>query len=390
MEPCTRKRTMPKIVTDKSKKRACPNVKVAVPLPTSDAQDGDVEFGPLCGWHDALEREIEQRMKTMPSIIPERALVIDPSVAIRMKHKGKVAGDIEVLERESDEETVVDDPRQIETLIIESDDDFENEDDIDTELEDVDVETVENEEIIEIDLDSDNRPAPFNYQPTPIQVFAPSRPIMESRGYQAQHRAHCAEERRIPAESRVTPFWASEVIPEIPDYFCVKVNEPECPKKAASERKKRIDFGLFPTEWIPEGSPYWQEFIDLLKHVRGNAEYEARASSYDGVLVTITLYSSGKIKASRNHVSVIIRRKYRDPTPVPGVHGAETEKLPGVYPTEFIPVDSPYYAELVREVFFPRDRYRWIHVKGRDGQDVHFRLGESLRVHRNGVTVDLM
>lgn len=109
MEPCTRKRTLPRTVTEKKGKQARQSSTVVPPpLPTPDPQEGDVEFGPMCEWYTSLEHEIELRMKTMPITIPERTLVVNPKVAVRMNHKGKVAGDIELLERESDEETIVD------------------------------------------------------------------------------------------------------------------------------------------------------------------------------------------------------------------------------------------------------------------------------------------
>lgn len=181
------------------------------------------------------------------------------------------------------------------------------------------------------------------------------------------------------------------MLPIIDPYVCIKVIPA---RNEVSEREKRKMVDSFPTEWIPYGSPYWQEFFKMLGSARGNLRMN-QISQYDGELIHITAYSSGKVKATRNHTNVVIRHAFEVPTPVvvSGKHKPKEEKAEGKFPTEFIPKDSPYYAELVtgRTFFFSRESRKWVHTHGRDGVTVAFRLGikgESLSIHRNGVTVE--
>lgn len=64
MEPTSRKRNLPRIVTNCAEKRRSIGKPV---LPTPEAQEGDVKFKDVCKWDEALEKEIELRMKTLPN-----------------------------------------------------------------------------------------------------------------------------------------------------------------------------------------------------------------------------------------------------------------------------------------------------------------------------------
>lgn len=124
-------------------------------------------------------------------------------------------------------------------------------------------------------------------------------------------------------------------------------------------------------------------------------------SRYDYVHISLFKYRNGKMKALRNYVNVILIRDKKtdmveeDPT-YQGITRIvkvfENQIRLGKIPTEIIPWNSSYYSELLVDIHFPRKTDAWIHKKGRDGEKVHFRLGQqgkSLMVLRNGVLVQL-
>ncbi|KAL5275621.1 hypothetical protein ACFFRR_001465 [Megaselia abdita] len=180
-----------------------------------------------------------------------------------------------------------------------------------------------------------------------------------------------------------------EVMKFDPNYAVVKII-----REDKIQRGRRQDYGIFPTEWVPKGCPYWGQILEWFGNRR---EYLTHYlySKYDNAIINFVQYRDGRVKVTRNYVNAVIKEKKdkgSDWKETPYIHKDPEMVHRYVYPTEYIPKDSSYYTELLQDVFFPRDGVKWIHTYGRDGALVHFRLGlagESLVVHRNGVTVEL-
>ena len=165
------------------------------------------------------------------------------------------------------------------------------------------------------------------------------------------------------------------------------------PKQKPEELQKRQMFQLFPTEWIPYGSPYWQDVINRMTVVRIGQRVDLQ-SVFDGVWCHAVKYERGRIVVTRNHTNVVVCEKGDTPSPtVTDILEDDCDRaLDGRIPTDLIPKDSPYYAELVRDFFFPKNCGQWVHTYGRDGVKVEFYLGkdgESVLVQRNGTKVEL-
>lgn len=412
---CVRKRCMPKLVTNRPEKKCLYTVEA---LPTPEPQEGDVELREVSDWSEDLERKVEQQMKTLPAnllfVYKDVKLVVKPESTVRMRSSGKGEGDVEVLEREPEGEVGF--GREVETEAREEIDDalstISSEDNFSDFNEPNDIpepyvpqpikppsasyEPIETYTPSPVErlptkhlptksaLSVDQR----KYQPSPILQYAPYRPIMESKSYQKDHRHHWKQD-KASTSPKTCHWWVKEILPFDPDYIAVRVVGLE--KK---QRDLRQHFGVFMTEHIPYGSPYWQEVIE--KAGTGHKTFCGKLrSSFDNEPMEFIKYRGGKIKVTRNHTTVIIREKLEEPRQVSSVrfHKDETRVGAGyVFPTKLIPVNSRYYAELTKDFYFPRDTVKWVHVLGRDGVPVHFRLGlngESLVVNRNGVTVQL-
>lgn len=181
-----------------------------------------------------------------------------------------------------------------------------------------------------------------------------------------------------------------EVLPLL-DNYCVA----DMPRQRDGESEKRRGFGVYPTEWIPYGSPYWEPFIAEMRFHPVKTRVPRRSRD-DGEWVQLIRYENQRIVATRNHVNVTIRRKndqYPDEV-VTRIIRRDVDKVEGNrMPTECIPIDCPYYVEAANEMFFPTDTdCQWTHSYGRDGVKVEFCLGRNgsfVDVYRNGVKVRL-
>lgn len=415
---CSRKRSMPKIITNRPEKRRV--VTIPPPLLTPEPQDGDVDLTAVSDWSDALEKEIERKMETLPKpSLPGIELLTEdmPKEAEKKGSSAEVHEEVKVVEKEPEVAKVGYCP--ITEAISDADDDALSTISSDENFSDVE----EPEKIPEpyvpeptCSADPSYEPLeaykaspihrvptkekteatntfkldPARHKPSPMLHYAPYRPIVEDRSYQQQHRQHWRKEKAEPATApKNCHWWVKEVLPYRVDYLAVRVVGLE--KK---QREQRQNFGVFMTEHIPYGSPYWSEVIERAGTDENTFSGSMR-SSYDDVRINFIKYRGGKIKATRNYTSVIIREKLEVPQqqPIKAVHKDKTRvKKKYVFPTEQIPINSRYYSELTYELFFPRDKSRWVHVLARDAVPVHFRLGlkgESLIVNRNGVTVQL-
>lgn len=144
----------------------------------------------------------------------------------------------------------------------------------------------------------------------------------------------------------------------------------------------------FPTELIPYKSPYWSQFRTALVLKRSREK-----SDIDNVFVSVRQDKQGKGFAMRNYVGVVIRNfendVEEDDEPVKVSYVRKRLLRKGIFPTQYIPADSPYYASLLIGVPFPETGYKWIHRTGVDKVRMKFRIDSRRFVHveRNGVTV---
>lgn len=400
MDPSNRKRTRPQLVTNKCEKKVC----VPQPLPTPDSQPGDVNFQTVCEWVEPLEREIEWRMKTVMADLRDERLLVNDNPGLKMTHGGAF-GEVEVLLREPEKEPVLPPPRT-KLLKIVAEIEIESEDEV--------IEIVSDGETVapETPIENPPEPVPEPYVPEPVPMpepyvpepirpqpsytappmtnYYPYRPIVEDPAYQSQHRqAYSQYQIDIAAGDEVCPFYVRDVLVHDPFYAGVRING-----LGKVQRQLRQDFGTFPTEWLEKGCPYWQEVIDWIGNKKGLVSHYLY-SRYDNERVNFIKYKDGRIKITRNHVNAIIREKFEStkwtPTPLRN-HNPDKERR-FVIPTAMISLKSPYYAELIQQdMFFPRNKDTWIHVKARDGVEVSLRLGlngQTLAAVRNGSTVQI-
>lgn len=148
-------------------------------------------------------------------------------------------------------------------------------------------------------------------------------------------------EERIEVVTR----YVRDMVSEEPNYLVLTL----CESQGDTTKKKHR---IFPTEWIPMDSIYWSQFLAALQ----NKTKVKDRSVYDGENVSAIRYPSGRIKASRNYVNVILRQKNRriitrkfdvfkeDP---------EVTKKLKIFPTDMIPPQSPYFMDLIRDAYFP-------------------------------------
>lgn len=409
MEPCTRKRCLPTIVTNRPEKRA--TITVALPLPTPEPQNGDVVFNEENDWSEALEAEIELRMKNMPNPL------LLASVGETLSSNSQV-----VVTSGEDEEKCAETPEKEPekpsdglTAMAEEFSDISSEDGFSNDSED-EFSAINSEE----DFSSFEEPEPYvpktstssvtsrPYAAEPVtsqrssplkkpttkappsftspvgMKYTPRRPTEYCSSYQRLHRDHCRHE-KTAVGGKTCHWWVREVLPYDPNHAVIKVTK-QLPLRSEE---------TFMTEHIEYGSPYWREVIEAAG--KGETTYHGHLHSFhDGAHISFIRYRGGKIKATRNHTGVIIRERLETPRPPKPANPVtyyvnESRVRPDKFPTEFIRLDSPYYTELVQDLFFPRDKDRWVHVKARDEVWVHIRLGlkgESLVINRNGVTVE--
>lgn len=451
MDPFTRKTTRAKIVT------SVRNINVNTPaaegnadndqLLTPGPQTGDVNEFSLCSWSQTLENQIDERIRRESLTGGLSFPRFEGPSAVLLNNIGTVAGDVEVLVRPEPEEPEPESETEIIEILI-SDDDLEFEEEREVQVspeveyeeisdEDEDCEVVvENEPLVAEEFEipvaastpilNVQEPDPEPYIPQPVlQVpegyqeyfarplareveepqpstsrkwstneppvsFHPYRRIEETPNYQRNHREHWKQYREVGTAPVVPKVFGrvNEVLFSPPNYAAIGLTN-----QRPGEAAKRQGFKIFPTEWIPMGSPYWLELIARMKFVPTKQKMMFR-SIYDGVFNHLIRYENGRIVATRNHTNVLIRTKHGDPEQVvaKALKRDEGSIRDNVIPTEFIPVDSPYYAELVGEMFFPLNKDIWVHTYARDNENIQFHLGvkgEYVDVLRNGVTVRL-
>lgn len=131
-------------------------------------------------------------------------------------------------------------------------------------------------------------------------------------------------------------IWVREVVPINPFYVCI----PLCARQG-NPGPGKTPARAFPTELIPEDSIYWAQYLLALQ--KNNPIREP--SVFDHVMVSAYKYGDGRIKITRNYVNVIIRKGDQRVLrrPVDLFYVVDSEVRNGVFPTDMIPADSPYY-----------------------------------------------
>ncbi|KAL5276254.1 hypothetical protein ACFFRR_001839, partial [Megaselia abdita] len=481
MEAWNRKRTRPTIVTNRDLRRCVP--RAPSPPPKRYCPDEEPvfdEFQPnFNDWAEMVEMEIERiiQQRMNPPSIP----VFDPQQTVFLKTSGEAQG-IEVLQRDSDEEIEIDvepDDDTPSVISLSSDStaetlrgydpefptydsqrlsppispiDFEQHqlpetpppsashntqqfsfpivmdeplretDDVTDEELSIDVEIMKEEatDIVEISDDedvgecisvSDENESLEEPKTSVASIYEPSV-FREDPTFNAMPSFHCD----IPATGPGSIlWWVRDVCPRDPNYEPIHVVNEE-----TNQQKKKVT--LIPTQWLPYGSLYWKQCLDRINQHPGEHQLVMR-NSLDNARIGLKKFKDGRIRATRNFVSVIIQKKSDAPKTLnweaaywkgvksqfrgrqhytPSVSPEEdpqfrastriVEEFPdkvriGKIPTDAIPWNSPYYAELLETIYFPREKHHWYHSRGRDGVPVHFRLGEqgrSLFAYRNG------
>lgn len=402
MDCFDRKRTRPTIVTNRPEKKVC----VELPLPTPEQQDGDVNYQPECIWAKALESEIELSMETLPKKFLDMPVLEDPQNAEETSDEVNVEVAQPPTKNAAEPITPPATPSS-EKPTAEAAESLVHETPTQKDIPDVEAtvqsarkapeepsiaprQVVDPEPYVPKPVTPQAGPSrPPSYHAMPMKHFAPYRPIVESRAYQQQHRKAYNEHKAEVAKGQDScPWKLRDAIDRIPKrYNQVKIVE-------NGTRWLRQDFGVFPTEWIEKGSPYWDQVLREIGTRRGEVTGHCR-SRHDNAPMKYIQYRNGRIKVTRNYVNVIIREKFEENTWTPIPHKPRKESLERsfVFPTEYISPDSPYYQEILKEDFyFPRDSKQWVHVYGRDRVKVDLclgLLGESLMVSRDGVKVVL-
>lgn len=190
-------------------------------------------------------------------------------------------------------------------------------------------------------------------------------------------------EHNIEEVASPTYVWASDILPMNPNYQAIPLAE----KQGDAEKKNPF---LFPTQLIPVESTYWSQYLTALQ----SRTVVKERSVYDGAMVSAIKFSSGRVKASRNYVNVILRQKKKTilTRNVNVFQRNEIEVINGIFPTDMIPVRSPYYITLIQDLYFPLEHPTWVRKRGEDDVEVKFRLGvngKSLYAKRNGITVKI-
>lgn len=199
----------------------------------------------------------------------------------------------------------------------------------------------------------------------------------------------------IPASGPKSILWY------VKDVCAVKEKYQPVPlgKNRPKDLEKRLG-NIFPTEMIPSGSPYWRECWEYMRNQPSETACHLK-SRYDHARISLYWTRYGKLQATRNYTNVIIAHRAKgldqeelvEFCAVNRIVAECTNKLRiGKIPTEMIPWNSNYYSDMVKDATFPRKGHTWIHKRGMDRVQVHFRLGEqgrSLFVARNGVMLQL-
>lgn len=194
------------------------------------------------------------------------------------------------------------------------------------------------------------------------------------------------EFQQVPSEVRHPLIWVRDIFPV--DEFYKPIPLAKVPGSLGTTRP-----GMFPTNWIPKDSEYWNQFLEVLRFQNSIVE----RSIFDNVPVSCFKFESGRIKASRDHINVILRTGHHDnppirSTPIFREPDDESGQKHGIFPTRMIPVDSAYYKLAAQDLYFPSQNAAWIRKPGIDGVEIVFRLGargHSIFAKRNGSTVHI-
>lgn len=118
------------------------------------------------------------------------------------------------------------------------------------------------------------------------------------------------------------------------------------------------------TELIPFGSPYWKQIIDAVRNSKGNQSIKVK-SDYDNIMIMGRMDKQGRIYAARDYKYALIVKNIHDsfrhpPRPAAKIYYERPSEIRcGKLPTEFIPIDSPYYASLMIGLRFPKTGTKW-------------------------------
>lgn len=237
------------------------------------------------------------------------------------------------------------------------------------------------EDIIEISDDDT-----IQASPEPMQNQQGNEDFAEQVEFEIHVDPEVEMENFMEAEPQVAVYlWARDimVLNPKPNYTCISMcrNQPEAAK---------IRPGIFPTNWIPRDSLYWAQYLIQLQH---KVRVQER-SVYDNEMVSAYKYPNGRVKISRNYVNVILNHgKQKLLKKAANIFWQDEERVKqGIYPTDLIPPDSPYYLEPLQDLFFPKINPAWVRKTGVDGIELKFRLGaqgKNVYVKRNGITVQL-
>lgn len=235
----------------------------------------------------------------------------------------------------------------------------------------------------------------FNMPPTPESVIdAPMNFVTEKRdenenlvcrvlpimlGYKAVKITKVVVRTPNPKPQERT----EESADEVEEYIPQKKNRP------------MMEFSIA-TELIPYGSPYWKEIIEAIRYSDGSHQIKVK-STYDDVNMTGRIDQQGKIYAFRDYKYALVAKNWsdfpeRNARPAARVYLESPHEIrSGKFPTDFIPVDSPYYATLMVGLRFPISGHRWYNRRGHDGCRVFVRLdsNRTIFIRRNGITVML-
>lgn len=365
MDPCTRKRTRPANITTRPAKARQPEVPA---LETPEDAEGDVHFDYENAGNHEYENASDFEHENIRDFDSRDFLGIVERMIREELEKNKqerstlrtVAANngIEILGRESDEETEADIG---EWVNVGGEISQEEEDGI------IIIDDSESEEI---------PPPPTMFRDEEI----PPPPRMSG-------------DEEIPPPPRM--FRDKEIERNVRDVYRAREGAPIHLIPRPKEMHK-VKEGIFPTRMIYYGSPYWEQFIKLAMQVLPNTPIHEK-SIYDCMYCHVIRYNDGTIKATRNHETVVIRRKNDVPEEDMDTYYRIFKQFPnkfkvGQIPTELILWNSEYYTKLVEKLMFPTDKSYWKKQRGDDNVVVYFRLGvngKSLFVSRCGVVMKM-
>lgn len=189
---------------------------------------------------------------------------------------------------------------------------------------------------------------------------------------------------QIEKTQRFNIRWVNQVLPLDEKYNVIKCH---------GEQGKVRD-AYFPTRWIPYDSPYCDRERSFLGPDTSIKRHQG-FNIHDRVNISVFKFNDGEIRACRLYQNVTIKKrqdKFVEARQYNHIHREIPHRISphSVMPTQLIPFNSPYFAEIAEDLYFPVAGHVWVCKKGRDDVQVNFRLGEkgrSLFIYRNGIVI---